>query len=176
MDGPVFEVRRSRPHVLMQAGFGMFLVALALANLVNLFRMGEARGAPLLASAFFALLMAAYVWNTLVQYRDRRPQIVIRPDGLYLPTALPDPIAWSHVWNVAPPTGAFRRMRLDIDIAPEIYTRMKLGQRFMGENIVRRKGVGGGMTIYTMGYEHNAAEIAAAIRRYWPPAEAADRE
>lgn len=165
----VFEVRRSRAHVLLQAGFGMFLLALAAANLGNLFRQGDAQGGPLFASLLFAGLMAFYVWNLLAQYRDRRPQVIVGPAGLYLPSAHLEPVPWSHVWNVAPPSGVFSRMRLDVDIAPEISARMKLGQRFMGENVVRRKGVGGGLTIYTMGYEHNAAEIAEAIRRYWPP-------
>ena len=171
MSDPVFEVRRSRPHLLMQATFGMFIVALALANLVNLYRTGEAENGPLLTSVLFAFLMSAYVWNLAQQYRDREPQVVIGASGLLLPTALSDPVPWTQVWNVAPPGGARSRMRLDIDVAPEVYARMKLGQRFMGENIVRRKGPGGGLSIYTMGYEHNAREIAAAIRRYWPPAD-----
>lgn len=174
MSAAVFEVRRSRSHVLMQIGFATFLVVLAAANLGNLLRHGDVERGPLFASVFFALLMAFYVWNLVNQYRDRRPQIVIGPDGLLLPNALPTPVPWSQVWNVAPPAGTFTRTRLDIDIAPEIYARMKLGQRFMGESIVRRKGLGGGLTIYTTGFEHNAVELEAAIRKFWPPADRHD--
>ena len=57
MSGPVFEVRRSRPHVLMQMAMAAALFLVALGNLANLFRTGQAAGGPLIASGFFALIM-----------------------------------------------------------------------------------------------------------------------
>ena len=47
--------------------------------------------------------------------------------------------------------------------------RLTLGQRFLGDSVVKRRGVTAGITIVAGNLDHGAPEIFAAIRRHWPP-------
>jgi hypothetical protein len=173
----VFEVRRSRPHAAVQAVFAALLLALAVGNLGNIYTSDEVERGPVFAALLFTVLIAFYLWQSIAHYRDRGPQVVVRSDGLMIPSALPEPIPWPRIWRVEHAGGFSGRWRIDVDVDPEILKRMRLGQRYLGDSIVARKGIGGnGFSIHTNIYDRKAAELAAAIRRYWPPADADDKD
>jgi hypothetical protein len=173
MTDSVFEVRRSRPFAVLHALFTLVLLALAVGSVWHFLRAGDGPRDAIYASVFFTVILTVYFFNTLHHCIDRTPLIVVRPEGLHLPTALPDPIPWSQVARVAHPGGLFTgRHRVDIDIAPALRMQAKVGTRIAGDPIVSRRGAPT-ISVITQNLDCKPATLLAAIKRYWPPA---DRE
>lgn len=105
---------------------------------------------------------------------DRTPLLVIGPDGLFLPGALPEIIPWSALHNANHPGGLFGRHRVDIDVDLATRARAKVGMRIAGDPITGRMGSPSGISIITQSLDTKAADIMTAIRRYWPPAKGPD--
>ena len=160
-----FVVYRSRLHSSMNLVFAALLTTLALINLWDQF---ESRTA-LFASFFFAVIAGFYLWHTYQQFCDRLPQLVIDASGLWLGAASPDPIPWPNIWRLDAGRRLFGGPRVEAEVAPEIAARLKLGQRFLGENVVRLRGRSNGFAIFAIGYDRTADQIFAAARHFWPP-------
>jgi hypothetical protein len=173
MPETVLEVRRSRPMAIVQALFTAMLLALAVASVLHFWENDRPRD-QLLAISFFTVILAVYGWHTLRLCWDRSPVVVVGPEGLYLPSALPDPIPWTAIHNANHPGGLLGRQRVDIDLDLATRARAKVGMRFAGDPIAGRTGSPGGILITTQSLDAKPAEIMAAIKRYWPPPETAD--
>jgi hypothetical protein len=163
--GAPFMVRRSRFFGLVNLAFGILLAAFAAANLWS--QIAEREG--LVAAGFFALLAASYVWHAAQQLGDRRPQIVVDATGLLVAAASPEPIPWPQIWRLDAGKRLVGGARVEAEVAPEVAARLKLGHRYLGDNVVRLRGRSNGFAIFAMGYDRSAAEIVAATKRYWPP-------
>ena len=147
--------------------FALGLLALTLINLYWQWQRGES----LVTGGMFTFIAGYYALITFLQLRDRQPLLAVGPAGLHLPAASADPIPWSRIsylrakQRVIPTLGG----RLDIQVDPEIFLRLKLGQRIMGDFIVKQRGIPNTFTVLTKGLDRGTAEIEAAIKRYWPP-------
>jgi hypothetical protein len=173
MAGAVLEVRRSRLIAFVQALFTAGLLALAVASVFHFWE-GDRPRDQMLAIAFFTVILAVYFWQMLRHCWDRTPLVVIGPDGLFLPGALPAPIPWAALHNANHPGGLLGRHRVDIDIDLATRARAKVGMRIAGDPITGRMGSPGGISIITQSLDAKAADIMVAIKRYWPPPEAPD--
>jgi hypothetical protein len=169
MTDAVFEVRRSRPFAVVHALFTAVLLGLAVYSLWHFFRTGEGSRDTLYAAVFFTVILTVYFGNTLHHCIDRTPLVSVRPEGLHVPTALPDPIPWTQVMRVAHPGGLMGRHRVDIDIHPALRLQAKLGMRIAGDPIVGRRGTAT-ISVITQGLDCRPTDLLAAIQRYWSPA------
>jgi hypothetical protein len=100
---------------------------------------------------------------------DRRPVIVIGPDGLYLPSALGTPIPWRRISRADCFVSWLRPSRIEIEVDAQTYTAMRFGMRILGDNIVRKNALRNIFAVLNRGYDRSATEIFTAIRQYWPP-------
>ncbi|MBI3707245.1 MAG: hypothetical protein HY246_06150 [Proteobacteria bacterium] len=159
-----FLVRRSRWQSGLYFAFAVLLLIFAAINLWK----GLADGNLPSAAWFFAALIAFYAWHAAGQFLDRRPQIVVDAAGLLLAAASPDPIPWQHIRRATAKTGWRGRARIDLEVDPETHARLKLGQRFMGDPIVRLRGRPTGLSILTQSLDRDAQAIFVAMQRHWP--------
>lgn len=167
MSETVFEVRRSRPFAILHALFTLVLLALAITSLGHFFQTGESSRDAIYAAIFFTIILTVYFGTTVYHCIDRTPLVAVRPEGLHLPTALPDPVPWSRVSRVVHPGGLLLgRHRVDIDIDPALRLQAKLGMRIAGDPITGRRG-SATISVITQGLDCNPAELLAAIRRFW---------
>jgi len=156
--------RRARWFVLCNLVMALALLALGLANVVYQFQ----TGGPAWVGALLVALVAAYAWQTVRQLVDQQPIVAVRADGLLLPTAAVEPIAWSRIQSVAL-GGVITHNQIDIALDSALLAQLTLGQRFLGDSVVKRRGVTPGISIVTGNLDHRAPAILAAIRRHWPP-------
>ena len=163
----VFTARRARWAALLNMALGLMLAALTAANLNHQVRTGGAWGVAVL----LVILALFFFWQGWTQFRDRSPVIEIGPDGLRLPTASAQPIRWSRIWQARAGSGlpAFGGGRVDFTVDAETFGRMKLGQRFMGDLVVKKRSQANTFSVTTPQLDESAAAIFAAVRRYWPP-------
>jgi hypothetical protein len=171
-DAPVFTARRALWATLVNMLMGLLLAAITILNIVQRLR----EGGTLLSSVFFALLALFFLWHAWNQLRDRAPLIEVGPAGLRLPSASPDTLPWPLIRQVAPSRRLFglRSSRIDFTVDPDTFARLKLGQRFMGDIIVKRPGMMNTFSVITPQLEENANAIYDAVTRYWRPARADD--
>jgi hypothetical protein len=156
-------LRRAPWFTAMNLALAGGLLALALAALTqDDASIGWTGALVFLAVALF------HLWQTIAQIRDARPVVAVTRQGLVLPSAADEVIEWSAIGRVDYRAGAIAGARVDIDIDPAIHARMRMGQRAMGDAIVRRRGVAGGFSILTTGLDRDGAALYAAIRRHWP--------
>lgn len=164
---PGLEARRARWLSGANLILALGLFALTIANLWWQWNRGE----NLLTGALFAFVATFYAGQMFVQFRDRRPQLVIGPAGLGLPAAAPNPIAWSRIRQIhikrrfLPTLGG----QIDIEVDPETFQTLRLGQRIMGDFVVKRRGFGIAFSVLTQGLDQSTAQIEAALKRHWPP-------
>jgi hypothetical protein len=59
--------------------------------------------------------------------------------------------------------------RLDVFVSAEMFVALKLGNRWMGDLIVKRAGLRPGFTILGASLDCPTKDIVEAIRRHWPP-------
>jgi hypothetical protein len=165
-----FEVRRSRIYALGHILFSTAMLALAVATLAHAYSIGTLHsGAQFATAGFFAFLMAAYVWQGIAQFLDRSPTIVMDPEGLFLPAAGAQTIPWGQIERADCYPSLLHKGRLEIQVDPHIYAKMRFGRRIFGDNIVSRAAIRSSFAIYAQGYDHKALEIFTALRKFWPP-------
>lgn len=156
--------RRARWFLFCNLVMALALLALGLGNVAYQFQ----TGGPAWVGALLVAIVGAYAWQTVRQLVDRQPIVAVRADGLLLPTAAAEPIAWSRIQGVAL-GGLLGRNQIDVAIDSPLLAQLTLGQRFLGDSVVKRRGVMPGISIVTGNLDHRAAVIMAAIRRHWPP-------
>lgn len=173
MTAPDLVVRRSRVVTGLNAA-----MAAAVTVAAAWFGFTEARsgGTSWLAVAMVVVLMGFYAAMTMRHFFETTPLLVVGPEGLSFPQATDAPIPWTSVLRL----GAARSFsligggRLDIELAPEAFARIRLGQRLMGDPLVKMIGSPFGMSLIAQGLDHRASDILAAIGRHWPPRDATE--
>lgn len=165
--GAVFIARRSVWSILTNIVLGALLTAITFANIVHQVRSDGSWTAALM----FGFIAAYFLWTGIDQLRDRSPLVEISPDGLRLRSATAHPIPWSRIWRVEAagrPLG-FGGGRVDFQVDIETFSTLKLGQRFMGDVVVKKRSAPNSFSVLTPQLDENAAAIFAAVKRYWPP-------
>lgn len=164
---PVFTARRATWATLLNVCVGLLLCALTIANLVHQLR----TDGSLVVSALFALLALFFLWQSWTQFRDRVPQIEIGPAGFRVPAANPGTVPWSRLRQAQAGGGVLglSARRVDFTVDAEIFAQLKLGQRFMGDVVVKARGWPNTFSVVTPQLDENADAIVAAVKRYWPP-------
>jgi hypothetical protein len=163
---PELVARRARWFVLSNLVTALVILALALLNVGYQFRMGG----PAWVAVLLVAMVAAYAWQAARQLFDRQPIVAVCAHGLLLPTARTQPIAWASIHDVAL-SGRLGRGQIDITLDNALITQLTLGQRFLGDSVVKRRGLVPGITILASNLDQRAQAIVAAIRRHWPAAE-----
>jgi hypothetical protein len=165
---PRLVVRHSRVVAAMNGAMGLAVVLGALwyarANV------GDAE-TPWMGAALVAALLGVHVWQCLQRFLDPTPVVAIGPDGLALPQATDTPIPWHAITRV----GATRSMilmgggRLDIEVDPDVFARIRLGKRMLGDPVVKMAGLPFGISVVAQGLDRRATDMIPAIEAYWPP-------
>ncbi len=167
-------VRRSRKVAGLNLLFASCLFGLAVAVAWQTWREGES------PTAAFVFLAVAAFWGVLMgqQFRDTEPKVIVGRDGLELPGVAPATIPWDKIEEFAVGTGlrALGGGRLDVFVDAPTFATLKLGNRWMGDPIVKRMGMRPGFTILGAALDAKARLIFEAITRHWPPAEMAPKE
>lgn len=170
MAPPIFQtliVRRSKRMAGLNLLFASLVFGLAIAVVWYAWREGESLTTPLM------LLALAIFWGVTMgqQFRDDAPKAIVGRDGLDLPGVSDGPIPWSKVEELALGTGlrALGGGRLDVFVSAEVFAALKLGNRWMGDIIVKRAGLRPGFTILGASLDTSTKDIVEAIRRHWPP-------
>lgn len=165
--GPVFVARRSYWSAAQNLVIGLFLVILAGGSIMQMMHGSGSWPAVLLFSA----VAVFSCWNAWTQARDRNPMVAIGPGGLHLPTASDQPIPWSRIRRVELGRGlpGLSGGRVNFEVDAETFARLRLGQRFMGDIVVRWRGVPNAFSLIAQSLDERAGDIFAALRRYWPP-------
>jgi hypothetical protein len=171
-DGLVFTARRALWATILNMTLGALLSALTIANLVHQVRIDGAWGIAVL----FVILALFFFWQGWSQFRDRSPVIEISRDGLRLPAASDAPVAWPRIWHVHSARGlpGLGGGRVDFVVDAETFARLKLGQRFMGDIVVKKRSVPNAFSVITPQLDESAGAIFAAVKRYWPPPDRGD--
>jgi hypothetical protein len=170
MKPPIFQtliVRRSMRMASINLLFASLVFGLAVAVLWYAWNEAEPLTTPLV---FLAL---AVFWGVTMgqQFRDGAPKIVVGRDGFDLPGISQGPIPWNKVEELALGTGlrALGGGRLDVFVSAETFVTLKLGNRWMGDMIVKRAGMRPGFVVLGVGLDTKPKTIVEAIRRHWPP-------
>lgn len=170
MKPPVFQtliVRRSMRMASLNLLFASLVFGLAVAVLWYAWSEAEPLTTPLM---FLAL---AVFWGVMMgqQFRDDAPKLVVGRDGLDMPGISQGPIPWTKVEELALATGlrALGGGRLDIFVAAETFVALQLGNRWMGDIIVKRAGIRPGFVVLGASLDTRTKTIVEAIRRHWPP-------
>jgi hypothetical protein len=160
--GATLVVRRARWFVTTHLALACILLALGVAVALQAFRAGE----NLMIALAFLALIGVFWWQAVSQYRDRAPILVVRDDGLLIPSASPRPIPWNAIGRVGVGRWIFAH-RIELQVGIEILAGVKLGQRYMGDFVVKGRGFVPTVTILTRGLDQNGKAIAEAINRAW---------
>jgi hypothetical protein len=165
-DGAVFTARRSLWAIILNLVLGLLLTALTIANLVHQVKTGGSWA----VSVMFAIIALFFLWQAWAQLRDRSPVIEVGPAGLRLPLASAEAIPWSRIRHVHLARGipGLGGGRVDFMVDIETFARLKFGQRFMGDIVVKKRGAPNAFSLITPQLEESASAIFAAIQRYWP--------
>jgi hypothetical protein len=162
-------VRRSLRLAGLNLVFASVMFGLSVAVAWYAWREDAPMGAPLL------FLAIAAFWGVTMgqQFRDQEPKVIVGRDGLELPGVAPAPIPWDKIEEVALGTGirALGGGRLDVFLDAGSFVTLKLGNRWMGDPIVKRPGIRPGFTILGAGLDAKTRAIFDAMRRHWPPEE-----
>ncbi len=161
-------VRRSRIVAGMNAALALAVVLAALGYVVT--HASEAE-APWMGAAMVAALIAFQAWRNLQYLTDRTPVVVIGPEGLALPLNADAPIPWTAISRLGAARGAARigGGRLDFEVDPETFARIRLGKRMMGDPVVKMPALPYGISIVAQSLDHPAGAMQAAIEAFWPP-------
>jgi hypothetical protein len=165
--GPVFIARRALWATLLNMAMGAILVALTGGNIVYQLR----GGGDWAIGVMFLVLALFFFWQAWSQFRDRSPIVEVGPNGLRVPSASSEPIPWARIWHARAGGGLpfLGGNRLDFMVDPETFPRLKLGQRFMGDLVVKKRGMPNTFSLVTPQLDENANAILAAVHRYWSP-------
>ena len=168
---PRLIVRHSRVVAAMNGTMGLAVVLGALwyvrANV------GDSE-TPWIGALMVAGLLGVHVWQCLQRFLDPTPVVAIGPEGMALPQATDTAIPWHAITRV----GATRSLimigggRLDIEIDPDVFARIRLGKRMLGDPVVKAAGMPFGISIIAQGLDHRATDMIPTIEAYWPSREA----
>jgi hypothetical protein len=156
--------RRAHWYLACNLMTALAMLAVAVLNIGYQFR----TGGPAWVAVVLAAMVGFYAWQAVRQLLDRQPIVVVREDGLLLPTASAAPIAWAQIRDVARGDFMFRN-QIEIALDGAAAGALTLGQRALGDSVVKRRGVGTGLAIRAGNLDQPAAAIVAAILRHWPP-------
>ena len=156
-----FVVRRSRWFVVANLAVAAAVLVLVALNAGYQWR----TGGSLPVAALIAALVAVFFWQSLRQALDRAPVLIADDAGLALPTAAAQPIPWARVGE-SRIAGWPLPSQVDLDLPADIVAAMTLGQRFLGDPVIKRRGLAPGITIVARGLDRNAAAIRAAINGF----------
>jgi hypothetical protein len=167
-DLPLLIVRRSRRMAGLNLLFGSLGFGLAVASTWVAWQ----EGADLLGPLFLLLLVAVYGVQAGQQFRDDSPKLVVERAGLTIPGVIDGTVPWDRIVEIATTTGlrSLGGGRVDIVVDIEVYARMKLGARWLGDPIVRRAGQRPAFSIIGSILDTDTKTIFAALRRHWPKA------
>gem|GEM_PF-1677010 len=166
---PLLVVRRSRRH----AGLGLLAGSIVFGFAVAVVWTAWREGGSMVGALMLLGIAAWYGVQTGQIFRDDAPKLVVERQGLSLPGVAEATIPWDKIGEVRVATG-FRALgggRIDIALDPEIFVGLKLGQRWMGDPIVKRGGLSPVISILAASLDANARTILDAVRQFWPPAE-----
>ncbi len=165
--GAVFVVRRSIWSILMNVLLGLLLAALTFGNIVHQVRTGGSWAVAIM----FGIIAVYFLWHSIEQLRDRSPLVEIGPEGLRLRGASAQPIPWPRIWHAQAGAGVLGLGggRVDFQVDAEIFAGLKLGQRYMGDVVVKKRSMPNTFSVLTPQLDENAGAIFAALKRYWPP-------
>lgn len=160
-------VRRSKRMAGLNLIFASVVFGLAVAVVWYAWREDEKLIVPLMflgLAAFWGVMMGQ-------QFRDETPKLAVGPDGLELPGIAETPIPWGKIEELALGTGlrALGGGRLDVFVTPDVFAELKLGNRWMGDMIVKRAGLRPGFTILGANLDTSTKTVVDAIKRHWPP-------
>jgi hypothetical protein len=161
-EGSPLVVRRARWFVTTHLVLACLLLVLATGVALHAYRQGE----NLMIALFFLALLGVFWWQAVTQYRDRAPIIVVRGDGLLIPSASPQPIPWNAIGRVGVGRWIFAH-QIELQVGVEILAGLKLGQRYMGDFVVKGRGFAPSVMILTRGLDHGGPAILAAIKNAW---------
>ncbi|MFM8992391.1 MAG: hypothetical protein ACKOUS_22970 [Alphaproteobacteria bacterium] len=168
MKPPGLVVRRSRAISAMNAAMAVCVLAAAVGFL---FHRPDGEAVPWLGGAAIIALIGFHAVQSVRNLMDTTPLLTVGPEGLGLPQATDAPIPWTQVTGL----GASRSMtlfgggRLDIELVPEAFARVRLGRRLFGDAVVKTIGPTFSISFHAQGLDHKATEILAATAAYWPP-------
>jgi hypothetical protein len=163
-EGPAADLvaRRARWFILSNLVMALTMVGLALLNIGYQIR----TGGPAWVGLVLLGMVAIYAWQVARQLVDRQPIVEVRAEGLLLPGAATQPIAWASIRDVAQ-GGLLARNQIEIALDGALVTQLTLGQRFLGDSVIKRRGLVPGITILASNLDQRAPAILAAIRRRW---------
>jgi len=160
-----FEVRYSRPYHLALAVIGIGLVATAAIYLVAEagFELDRRGNLWLVGLCVFGLLF--YAVRSLRLLADRRAQIVIGPEGVWLGFGRDVQLGWNEVHWVR-----LRGLRpvLQIGIPPSIHARLQLSLWHLDDNLTAVRGAGSAVGIRGNGLDRSTHDMQAAIEAWQP--------
>lgn len=164
---PTLVVRRSKRMAGLNLIFASLVFGLAVAVIWYAWREGESLTVPLM------FLGLAVFWGVMMgqQFRDDSPKVVVGADGLDMPGVSDGPIPWGKIEELALGMGlrSLGGGRLDVFVSAEVFVALKLGNRWMGDLIVKRAGLRPGFTILGASLDTSTKDIVEGIRRHWPP-------
>ena len=175
MKAPELVVRRSRLIAGLTFGMAAILAVASIWYAISVVRAGEV---SLLGAGLVVTLLVFYAIQTGAQLRDSTPLVIVGPEGLKVPRASATPIGWDEITRV----GASRSFslngggRLDVEVTPEAFARLKLGQRLFGDAVVKMIGAPFGFSLLAQGFDHRASDVLMAIGHYWPRPERPQEE
>lgn len=166
-DLPLLIVRRSRRMTAFNLLFASLAFGLAVASLWYAWRADEALGGPLM----MLVVVALYGVQAGQQFRDETPKVIVERAGLSLPGVTDAPIAWSSIGEIALARGLLGLAGGHVHVAVDAATfqRLKLGIRWLGDPVVKGKGMAPALMILGAPLDTGAKTIFAAMRRHWPP-------
>jgi hypothetical protein len=164
---PAFIARRALWALWINALLGFGMSVLTIANIAHQFQ----NEGPLLVSAGFAFIALFFLYQAAMQIRNRQPVIEIGPAGLRVAGVSEDIMPWSRVVQVRGVNGflGLAGGRVDFTVDMETFTRLKFGYRFMGDPVVKKRGIPNTFSVITPQLEESPGRIVEAVKRYWSP-------
>jgi hypothetical protein len=97
--------------------------------------------------------------------------IEIGAAGLRVAGVSDDVLPWRRVVQVRGVNGflGLAGGRVDFTVDVETFSRLKFGYRFMGDPIVKKRGMPNTFSVITPQLEESPDRIVDAVKRYWSP-------
>ena len=164
---PSFIARRALWALWINAALGLGMSVLTVANIAHQYQ----SGGPLLVSGGFAFIALFFLWQAAMQIRNRQPVIEIGAAGLRVAGVSENIVPWSRVIAVRGVNGflGLAGGRVDVTVDTETFARLKFGYRFMGDPVVKKRGIPNTFSIITPQLEESPDRIVEAAKRYWSP-------
>ncbi len=163
---PLLIVRRSRRMAGLNLLFGSIGFGLAVSALWYGWQAGE----DLLGPMVLLVIVTLYGVQAGQQFRDDSPKLVIERQGLSLPGVTDAPVEWTQIQDVALARGlgAIGGGHINVVVDAATFQRLKLGIRWLGDPVVKGKGMRPSFAILGSALDTDTKTIFAAMRRHWP--------